>query len=114
MRYIGINANLLEPYVNKERCVRAIIEGNSIDELSDVISHCDDATILLLSGYVGESCIPYILFDFVHFHNKRPNKQISLSEICEKIKDAVQCVCDINREDIDALIEFDVQDVRGI
>lgn len=123
---IGIRTNELRPYLSKEKCKSFLeneINGLSIDEnecfdiddfcfgepfenLGDMLCHCDD-TNTMTYGDNGDGEY-YFFYAPSYPWLRTENEPTSIEEVKERIKDAVEKLCDLTRDEIGALIDDDI------
>lgn len=125
---IGIRTNELYPYLNQEKCACLIkkqipdadiieddffdiddfFDGEPFENLWDMLCHCDD-TNTLTYGDNGDGEY-YFYYVPTYPWERKENEPISIQEVHERIIDAVLCLCNMSRKDVEALIDDDIYD----
>ena len=125
---IGIRTNELIPFLSMQKCIQFIkvqlpdedivedefdldnyLCGNPFDNLGYIFCHCDDTGSLTYDDNGdGES---YFYYPPSYPWRRRSNEPENICEVHKRIIDAVLCLCDMRREQIDALIDDDIYDV---
>ena len=123
---VGIRVGRLFPHLNNDKCIALIKEkygeefvedenefdiddylyGELFQNLGDMLCHCDD-TNTLSYGDNGDGEY-YFYYTPSYPWDRRDNEPTSLEDVHERIKDAVQRICDLTREEIEALIDDDI------
>ena len=126
---IGIRTSELFPFLSTSKCIELIKEqtGNDVvpeedgfdigdylygtvfENLADMLCHCDD-TSTLTYGDNGDG-EHYFYYIPTYPWNCRVNEPKNISEVHERIKNAVMRICDISEEQIKKLIDDDIYDV---
>lgn len=124
---IGIRTNELYPFLNKQKCIEVIkkqlpdeeIEeddfdineyffGEPFDNLGDLLCHVDDTNTLTYGdNNEGEY---YFYYPPSYPWDRRENEPKSIKEVHERIVAAVLQLCDIDRREIEAIIDDDIYD----
>ena len=127
---IGLKANRLYPFLNREKCIAKLIEqleeelheeiledkdnfnindymrGNPFQNIADLLCHCDDSNRLTY-GDDGDGEY-YLLYPPTYPWLMQENEPQSIEEVHELLKKAVKCLCDITDEQIEELIDDDL------
>ncbi len=124
---MGVRASDLTPHLNKLKCIAVIKEqlgddevvpeekdfdiddylfGQLFENLADMLCHCDDTDTLTW----GDNGDGEYFFYYVPSYpwDRRENEPQSIDEVHKRIKDAIQCICDLTREEIEKLIDNDI------
>lgn len=123
---IGLRESVIRPHLNMEKC-RAEIQKQLPDErisqnhfrlddyidwgepfygLSDFLTYLDDTNTLTYGDNGNGETFFYYVRSYPWEHVK--NEPQSIDEVHSRIIDAVFKVCDLSRDEIDALIEDDI------
>lgn len=126
---IGIKTNELYQHLNKDKCIAVLRKqlgkdfgldnkeefdiddyfyGNPFENLGDFLCHCDDTNTMSF----GDSNDGDYYFYYVPSYpwERRYNEPLSITEVHERIIDAVQCICDLSRAQIEDMIDDDIYD----
>lgn len=126
---IGIDTNKLYPFLNAQKCVRFLkkqmpcenisedefeiddyLYGNPFENLADVLTACDDTGSLTYDDNGYDAC--YFYYRPLYPWGHTEGEPLSIVEVHERIIDAVLCICDMTREQVEALIDDDICDYR--
>ena len=119
---VGIATNSLKPHLDTLKCIEFIKEqsnnefipdekdfdiedyfyGQLFENLADMLCHCDD-TDTLTWGDNGEGEY-YFYYTPSYPWNRQENESTSIAEVHERIKDSVQRLCNLTREQIEKFI----------
>lgn len=123
---VGIATNALKPHLDTLKCIELIKEqsnnelipdekdfdiedyffGQLFENLADMLCHCD-STGTLTWGDNGDGEY-YFYYTPSYPWDRRENEPNSIVEVHERIKDAVQCLCSLTREQIEEFIDDDI------
>lgn len=126
---IGIATSVLKAHLNTQKCIDLIKEqsngelqpdkkgfdienyffGALFENLADMLCHCDDTGTLTWGNNVDGEC--YFLYPPSYPWNRMENEPNSITEVHERIKDAVQCLCSLTREQIEEYIDDDIYEI---
>lgn len=124
---VGIRTNELYPFLNKQKCIETIrkqvpdkeIEeddfdideyffGEVFDNLGDMLCHVDDTNTLTYGdNNEGEY---YFYYPPSYPWDRRENEPESIEEVHERIIAAVLQLCDMDRQEIEAIIDDSIYD----
>lgn len=126
---IGIKTNKLYPYLNKSKCISVLKRelgedfwiqddgdfeiddyffGNPFENMGDFLCHCDDTSTMTFGDNNDGDCYFYYVPSYPW--ERRHNEPLSITEVHERIIDAVQCICDLSRTQIEDMIDDDIYD----
>lgn len=122
---IGIATSTLKPYLDTSKCIELIKEKSNnelipdkrdfdiedyffglFENLADMLCYCDDTDTLTWTGD-GEGEY-YFYYTPSYPWNRRENEPNSMVEVHERIKDSVQRLCSLTREQIEEFIDDDI------
>lgn len=123
---IGIATNKLIPHLDTAKCIEVIKKqsngeltpdadefdiddyfyGELFENLADMLCHCDTTNTLTYGDNGNGEYFFYYAPSYPW--NRRENEPNSIAEVHERIKDAVQCICNMTREEIEAMIDDDI------
>lgn len=128
---IGIRTNRLYEHLNRDKCIEVLrrelgadfdedfcennefdideyLYGNPFENLGDLLCHCDD-TNTMTYGDNGDGEY-YFYYTPSYPWNRKENEPLSIVEVHERIIDAVQCISDLSRKQIEDMIDDDIYD----
>lgn len=125
---IGIRVDNIYPFLDKQKCIAEIkaqlpdeeieeetfdiddfLYGEVFENLGDFLCHVDDSN-LMTWGDTGDG--EYFFFYTPSYPwERRENEPSSIQEVHEHIIKAVQRICDMSAEEIEAIIDNDIAEV---
>ena len=127
---IGVRTNKLLPHLNADKCIKLIknefgdefinnekefnindyIHGEPFENLAIMLCHCDDTNVLTCRD--AENDEYFLCYTPSYPWERRTNEPTSIEEVREIIKDAVQRICNLTREEIETMIDDDIFEYR--
>lgn len=125
---IGIATSALVPYLDVDKCTKLICEqtsgeivsnkedfdindylyGEVFENLADMLCHCDNSEAMTYGDNGdGES---YFYYTKTYPWERLETEPKSIEEVHSIIKDAVQRVCNLTRDEIEEMINDDIYD----
>lgn len=122
-----LEGQFVESYLNQTKCVNVLRQqldvevqdtdgfdiddyfyGNPFQHLGDFLCHCDDTNTMTF----GDNSDGEYFFYYAPSYpwERKENEPASISEVHERIIDAVLRICDLSRSQIDEMIENDLYD----
>lgn len=130
---VGIETGKIEPFINKEKLAKLLIQqlpgeelleeiianenydaldvdeflyGNPFDNLADLLTHCDD-TDTITCGNDGENGSYFYYSPSMPWHRKQ-NEPRTLEEVHRRIIRAVKTITDLSSKEIEKMIDDDL------